>query len=162
MADTLSCEQAQELIEPSAAAGGVTDRRLQAHLDDCENCARSFELATRVERILSASLAADVPQHVVSRVMANVPRNERTAASLDRSLTGGLIAGTLSVAIGIVLLLNTGGLTSALSTNLPELGRVMGDLLAHTDTHREVYALATGLLLVTVCTWLWAGSEHEV
>jgi hypothetical protein len=158
----MTCEVADELIEAVASGEHPLDGELAAHVSGCERCRRALALARQVEAVLRAERQPAVRPELLASIRVRIHRERwRVEEAFDLAfnvVVSLAIVGVLA-AVYVVVAAGVGGLGA---NTLADIAGAMAVVAERARPVVPVYALATGLLAMTVGVWWWAEHGFDV
>jgi anti-sigma factor RsiW len=156
----MTCADLADVLDLIAAGELAADADVAAHLSGCPSCARSLEMARRLERLLVARPAPPAPAHFTSRLMHRMQRARwRREQIVDWLFNTAMIAAALLVATGFWVAMRRTGLALVSRDTVDIFGAGMIAAAQKVTPSLPLYAGATGLLLVALALWWWASDS---
>ena len=159
----MTCTEFDAVIELVAAGEIEPDAGTRAHLQSCAACGRALALARRIDAVLAAQPAPDLPPAFTAALMARVRRERwRSEQYLDTAF---------NVAVGLAIAVGVGGLVmvataSGLAVVSADLVRVFlsasVSALATIAPALPAYALASAVVVSGLLAWWWAERGLEL
>lgn len=149
----MTCREVEERIEAVASGDELATDAFRLHVEGCIRCAAALAMARRIEDALTASPPA-APARFTAAMLARL-RSERwqSEQQVDRLFNAALAVGIIAVVGGILALFNVGGVIAAVGTTTQTLGRLATEASHQALPAMSTYALAAGLLGVTLLAW---------
>jgi anti-sigma factor RsiW len=153
----MTCADAADAIDLIAAGELASDAAVSAHLATCASCARSLEVARRMESLLRARPAPAAPAQFTSRLTNRIRRASwRREQIVDWIFNGAMVAAGLLAAAGLWIALRQTGLSAVSRDAMTVLTSGMIAAARKVTPSLPLYAGATGLLAVALGLWWWA------
>jgi hypothetical protein len=153
----MTCGEAEDLIEPVASGDVTPPADFSSHVAECRRCAAALAAAERIERALAGEPAA-APVHFTQAVLASLRRRRwQHEERIDRAFNLTIAAAIVTVALGIVALLNASGVAQMLLVAIDTLSEIPQQSPPWPGGYSLPVASITGAFVATaVFIWWWA------
>ncbi len=158
----MTCDMADVLIAAVASGDHPLGGELEAHLSGCERCRRALALARQVEAVLRAERQPAIRPELVAMIGVRIHREGWRIEQMFDLAFNLIVSLAIIGVVAVVYVVVAAGVGGFGADTLAEIAGSMALVAQRARPLVAVYAVAAGLLAMTVGVWWWAEHGFEL